>query len=176
VFARIALELGRRRPDIPLLVVEGRGKADGLAGLPIDLSKLANLNRMANTPDSRDFYRASRVVLMPSLLRESLGRVPIEAMANGIAVLASDRGALPETLGDAGFVFTIPERCTPTSGVVPTAQEIAPWVAVLERLWDDPEFEAEHRRRALAEAKRWDADSLGDRYEKLFLRLAPKAR
>ncbi len=27
VFARIALELGHRRPDNPLLVVEGRGKA-----------------------------------------------------------------------------------------------------------------------------------------------------
>jgi glycosyltransferase involved in cell wall biosynthesis len=168
VFARIALELGRRRPDIPLLIVEGRGKADGLAGLPVDLSGLTNLNRMANTPDPRDFYRASRVILMPSLWRESLGRVPIEAMANGIPVLASDRGALPETLGDAGFVFTIPDRCTPASGIVPTAQDVAPWVAVIERLWDDPEFEAEHRRRALAEAKRWDGHRLAERYESFF--------
>ena len=90
---------------------------------------------------------------MRSLWRESLGRVPIEAMANGIPVLASDRGAIPETLGDAGFVFTIPDRCTPSSSVVPTAQEVAPWLAVIERIWDDPEFEAEHRRRSLAEAK-----------------------
>jgi glycosyltransferase involved in cell wall biosynthesis len=165
VFARIAVELGRRRPDIPLLVVEGRGTADGLAGLPVDLSGLTNLHRMANTPDPRDFYRVSRVVLMPSLWRESLGRVPIEAMANGIPVLASDRGALPETLGDAGFVFTIPDRCTPASGVVPTQQEVAPWVAVIERLWDDPEFEAEHRRRALAEARRWDGERLAQQYE-----------
>jgi hypothetical protein len=66
---------------------------------------------------------------MPSLWRESLGRVAIEAMANGIPVLASDRGALSETLGDAGFVFTIPERCTPGSGEVPAAREVAPWVA-----------------------------------------------
>ena len=85
-----------------------------------DLSGLTNLNRMANTPDPRDFYRVSRVVLMPSLWRESLGRVAVEAMANGIPVLASDRGALPETLGDAGFVFTIPERYTPASLAVPT--------------------------------------------------------
>jgi glycosyltransferase involved in cell wall biosynthesis len=168
VFARIALELGRRRPDIPLLVVEGRGTADGLAGLPVDLSGLTNLHRMANTPDPRDFYRVSRVVLMPSLWRESLGRVPIEAMANGIPVLASDRGALPETLGDAGFVFTIPDRCTPASNVVPTAQEVAPWVAVIERLWDDPEFEAEHRMRSLAEAKRWDGNKLAEQYEQFF--------
>ncbi len=168
VLARIALELGRRRPDIPLLIVEGRGTADGLAGLPVDLSALTNLHRMANTSDPRDFYRVSRVVLMPSLWRESLGRVPIEAMANGIPVLASDRGALPETLGDAGFVFTIPDRCTPAGSVVPTAQEVAPWVAVIERLWDDPEFEAEHRRRALAEARRWDGDKLAEQYEVFF--------
>jgi glycosyltransferase involved in cell wall biosynthesis len=168
VFARIALELGRRRPDIPLLVVEGRGKADGLAGLPVDLSELTNLHRMANTPDPRDFYRVTRAVLMPSLWRESLGRVAIEAMANGIPVLASDRGALPETMGDAGFVFTIPDRCTPASAVVPTAQEVAPWVAVIERLWDDPDFEAEHRRRALVEAKRWDRDNLAEQYEEFF--------
>jgi glycosyltransferase involved in cell wall biosynthesis len=171
VFARIAFELGRRRPDIPLLVVEGRGKADGLAGLPVDLSGLKSLNRMANTPDPRDFYRVGRMILMPSLWRESLGRVPIEAMANGIPVLASDRGALPETLGDSGFVFTIPERCTPTSNVVPTAQEVAPWVAVVERLWDDQEFEAEHRRRALAEAKRWDGERLAAQFEDFFRRL-----
>jgi glycosyltransferase involved in cell wall biosynthesis len=168
VFARVATELGHRRPDIPLLVVEGRGKADGLSGLPIDLSALTNLHRMANTPDPRDFYRVSRLVLMPSLWRESLGRVPIEAMANGIPVLASDRGALPETLGDAGFVFTIPERCTPASNVVPTAHEVAPWVAAIERLWDDPGFEAEHKRRALAEAKRWDGDKLAEQYEGFF--------
>jgi hypothetical protein len=69
-------------------------------------------------------------------------------------------------------VFSIPERCTSASGVVPTAQEVAPWVAVIERLWDDPEFEAEHRRRALAEAMRWDSTMLADRYEEFFLSLA----
>ncbi len=93
-------------------------------------------------------------------------------MANGISVLASDRGALPETLGDAGFVLTIPAKCTPASSVVPTAHEFAPWAAVIERIWDDPEFEAEHRRRALAEAKRWNGEQLAEQYEELFLSVA----
>jgi glycosyltransferase involved in cell wall biosynthesis len=164
IFARIAIELGARRPDIPLLLVKGRGTSDALAQLPIDLSRLTNLNRMANTPVPRDFCRVSRVVLMPSLWRESLGRVAIEAMANGIPVPASDRGALPETLGDAGFVFTIPERCTPSSGEVPTAHEVSPWVAAIERLWDDPAFEARHRALARAEARRWDSDRVAQDY------------
>jgi glycosyltransferase involved in cell wall biosynthesis len=123
VFARIAIELKQRRPDIPLLVVEGRGMSDALANLSVDVSGLTNLKGMANTPDPRDFYKVTRAVLMPSLWRESVGRVPIEAMANGIPVLASDRGALPETLGDAGFVFTILERCTPSTCKLPTAHE-----------------------------------------------------
>jgi glycosyltransferase involved in cell wall biosynthesis len=168
VFARIAMELDRRRPEIPLLVVEGRRTADGLANLGLDLSGLSNLNRMANTPDPCDFYRVSRAVLMPSLWRESLGRVAIEALANGIPVLASDRGALPETLGDAGFLFNVPARCTPSSGAVPTAREVAPWVATIERLWDDRTWESEHRERAIEESKRWAPDRITSAYQELF--------
>jgi glycosyltransferase involved in cell wall biosynthesis len=168
VFARIALELGKRRPEIPFLVVEGRGGAEWLGRIPLDLSGLENLHRMANTPDPRDFYRVSRAVLVPSLWRESLGRVPIEALANGLPVLASDRGALPETLGDAGFVFTIPERYTPTNAQAPTAREVAPWIATIERLWDDATWEASQRALAVSEAERWNDDRIMDRYEAFF--------
>jgi hypothetical protein len=37
-------ELGRRQRDIPLLVIESRSTADGLAGLPVDLAGLTNLS------------------------------------------------------------------------------------------------------------------------------------
>lgn len=154
VFARIAAELDRRRPDIPILIVEGRKTADSLAGAGLDISALRNLNLMANTPDPRDFYKVSRAVLMPSLVPEAFGLVAAESLANGIPVLASDRGALPETLGDAGFVFSLPERCTPTSGMVPTPEEVAPWVATAERLWDDPVFYTRHRDLAQGSARK----------------------
>jgi glycosyltransferase involved in cell wall biosynthesis len=168
VFARIAVELGRRRPDIPILVVEGRRKADGLAGVGLDLSGLENLHRMQNTPDPRDIYRVSRAVLVPSLWRESFGRVAAEAMANSQPVLASDRGALPETLGDSGFLFTIPARCTPGSGAVPTAREVAPWIATVERLWDHSAWEQEHRARAAESARRWDSSRISLDFERFF--------
>ena len=141
VFARIALELEARRPEIPLLVVEGRRGAEGLADCGLDLSGLENVHRMPNTADPRRFYRVSRAVLVPSLWRETFGRVAAEAMANGIPVLASDRGALPETLGDAGLVLPLPARLGPDGREVPAAADVAAWVKALERLWDDPAFE-----------------------------------
>lgn len=144
VFARIALEMQARRPEIPLLVVEGRGRTGGLADCGLDLSGLENLHTMANTPEPKDFYKVSRAVLVPSLWRESFGRVAAEGMANGLPVLASDRGALPETLGDAGFVLPVPDHCTPAGGV-PTARDVRAWTLVIERLWDDAAFESRHR-------------------------------
>lgn len=172
VFARIAHELGRRRPDIPMLVVEGRSGAGAIANLGIDMSEVGTLNWAPNTPDPRRFYRFSRAVLMPSLWLESFGRVAAEALFNGLPVLASDRGALPETLGEAGIVLPVPDRCTPVSREPPTAREVEPWIAAIERIWDDPEFEAAHRARARARAEVLDPGAVVEAYETFFRRLA----
>src|SRR5262249_29117910 len=128
VFARIASELARRRPDIPLLVVEGRGTTRWLERTGHDLGGAGHLHGTANPPHPRHFYRVSRLVLMPSLWRESFGRVAAEALLNGIPVLASRRGALPEVLAHAGHLFDVPAEYTPASRQVPTAAEVAPWV------------------------------------------------
>jgi glycosyltransferase involved in cell wall biosynthesis len=167
-FVRIATELWRRRPDIPLLVVEGRGKADWLWRTGHDLADAGNLHVMANTPDPRDFYKLSRVVLMPSLWRESFGRVAVEALMNGIPVLASRRGGLGETLNGAGFLFDIPAEYTPASTRVPTAAEVTPWVETIVRLWEDGTFYDEQRWRCLAAAQAWQAERLVPRFEAFF--------
>ncbi len=167
-FARIAHELNRRRPDLPLLVVEGRGRADWLSQCDLDLSGLRNLHRMANTPDPRQFYRVSRAVLMPSLWQEAFGRVAVEAAINGIPVLASRRGGLPEALAGAGFLFDIPAEYTPASRRVPTAAEVAPWLATIEQLWEDEAFYAQQRARCWAAAAAWRPERLLPRFEAFF--------
>jgi len=48
------------------------------------------------------------------------------------------------------------------------ARVVLDWIATIERLWDDSEFEARHRALALAEGRRWDAERLGERYERFF--------
>jgi glycosyltransferase involved in cell wall biosynthesis len=51
--------------------------------------------------DRRDLYAGARLLVMPSF-DEGFGIPVLEAMTLGVPVVASDRGALPEVLGDAG--------------------------------------------------------------------------
>lgn len=171
-FARLAAELGRQRPDIPLLVVEGRGGAGWLARTGVNLSNLTNLHVLASSPDPRDFYRVSRLMLMPSLWDESFGLVATEALANGIPVLASDRGALPEVLTQAGLLFHIPPQYMPATAQAPSADEVAPWVQTVTRLWDDPTHYEQERQRCLQAAEAWRPERLRPAYEAFFASLA----
>lgn len=171
VFARLAAELARRRPDIPLLIVEGRSGAEWLEHTGVDLSACGNLHRMRNTPDARDFYRASRVVLMPSLCGESFGRVAAEAMINGIPVLGSRRGALIELLDGAGLLFEVPEQYAPASRAAPSAEEVAPWIEAILRLWDDEPFYEEVSRRCRERAEAWREDTVARQYDAVLGRL-----
>ena len=109
VFARIAEILAARRPDIPLLVMAGRSQAGWQTETGIDLSRLPNVTVRGSVPDPREFYAASKLLLMPSLWNESFGLVAAEAMLNGIPVLASNRGALPETIGKSPHPNPLPE-------------------------------------------------------------------
>jgi glycosyltransferase involved in cell wall biosynthesis len=107
-FVRIARELGRRRPDIPILVVESRGTRDTLTACVLDTGACTNVRFMPNTSDPRQFWSVTRIALMPSLCWENQPLVAVEAMINGIPVVASNRGGTPETLGDCGFALPLP--------------------------------------------------------------------
>jgi glycosyltransferase involved in cell wall biosynthesis len=56
-----------------------------------------------------DFYRTVDVLALPSRSQsnwtEQFGRVLVEAMASGVAVIGSGVGEIPHVIGDAGWVF-----------------------------------------------------------------------
>jgi glycosyltransferase involved in cell wall biosynthesis len=59
------------------------------------------------------FLKSLDILVLPSVTilpvhREQFGRVLVEAMAAGVAVIGSSSGAIPEVIGDAGLV--VPER------------------------------------------------------------------
>jgi glycosyltransferase involved in cell wall biosynthesis len=151
-------------------MVESQGTADFLAALGIDVRSMKNVRIMRSTPDPREFYALSKLILMPSMI-ESAGLVAMEAMTNGIPVLASNRGALPETIGDAGFLFDIPARFTPTTLEFPTDEEVAPWVETIIRLWDDAAYYEQSSRAARARAQAFHPDRLAPVYRDFFTRI-----
>ena len=136
-FLGIARELGERRPDIPILLVEGRGKVQRLATIP-EARKLTNLNVLERVESPALFFKETRLLLVPSLCEETFGRVVVEAGLNGIPALCSDRGALPEIVGDPNLVLPIPQRFTPASRAIPSPKETENWLAAIVALWDDP--------------------------------------
>ena len=53
----------------------------------------------------RALYEGARALILPSL-HEGFGLPVLEAMSLGVPVIASNRGALPEVVGDAGLVVS----------------------------------------------------------------------
>jgi len=168
VFARLAHELGRRRPDIPFLAVEVCGEERHLASCGLDLREYGNVFLMPHTPTPRRIYSVARIMLVPSLVPETFGLVAAEAMANGIPVLASDRGALADTVGGAGLIESLPERLTPEAAILPEPDEIAHWADAIERLWDDHNLYEHFRELAIERSRLWHPEAVLPSYERFL--------
>ena len=165
LFAKIVEETNKIRPEIPFLVVEGSAASSALARCDWERRDGWNLFRAANTSTPREFYRVAKLALIPSFFEESFGRVAAEALGAGVPVVASSRGALPETVGDAGILLDIPERLTPTSQEKPTAADAAPWFDAIISLWDGGERRKALRKKGLRRSKRWAEERVVELYE-----------
>ncbi|WP_332826449.1 glycosyltransferase [Ramlibacter sp.] len=98
--------LAARCRDLPFLVLESwRMQAPFRALCRHRAQQLGNITWREPTDDMRAVYAQARMVLMPSVWEESFGRTVIEAQVNGLPVLASNRGALPQLVGDAGITL-----------------------------------------------------------------------
>jgi glycosyltransferase involved in cell wall biosynthesis len=170
LFARLADMLGSRRPDIPVLVVQSAqsaGRLNAISGL--DFKKYPHIMAAPATPRPADFFALTRILLVPSAFDEPFGRVAVEAMINGIPPVVSNRGALPETVGDGGIVLSLPAALTPESGELPSVSEVEPWFEAVCALWDQPARyrEASAKARAFAEQHYGEA-LMRQRYTEYF--------
>jgi glycosyltransferase involved in cell wall biosynthesis len=91
------LELARRFPRERFLLAGAVAPA-----LRPRVAAIPNVTVLDFGP-ARRFLRLSRVLLVPSVWPEPFGRVAVEAMANGIPVLASAAGGLAEIVGDSAL-------------------------------------------------------------------------
>lgn len=101
-------ELAALNPDIPFLIAESWNIGDDWrAWLDQRFGHMKNVTWRKATSDTRELFAEARILLMPSVWEEAYGRVATEAQINGLPVLASNRGALPDTVGAGGKVLDI---------------------------------------------------------------------
>ena len=123
-----AIELARLNPDIPFIFQESwQLDASLKAGLQQQTSSHANIEWRKPQSDMRALYKRARIVLIPSKCEEAWCRVASESHVNGIPIIASRIGGLPESVGPGGVLLD------PLS-------EISEWDEALKCLWYDKEL------------------------------------
>jgi glycosyltransferase involved in cell wall biosynthesis len=119
VLARILSLMAEARPDIPIQVVEGRGTrrlvAQLAASIGFDLRRHPALSFTPPTARPAEVFATTRALLTPSVEPDAAPRVVAEALLNGIPVIGSDRGGVPEMVGDGGRIVGLPAQITATS-------------------------------------------------------------
>ena len=95
------LKLAAALPSRKFLVVEGWGTPPAI--LELIRTRLPNITYLERQVDMREVYRQTHILVVPSHW-ESFGRVITEAQVNGIPVLASKVGGIPEALGNGGIL------------------------------------------------------------------------
>ncbi|MEM7141893.1 MAG: glycosyltransferase [Actinomycetota bacterium] len=112
------------RPDIPIVLQESRalsrGERDTVERI---VARHPNVTSRAFDPRRELVFRDARVLLAPHRV-DNRPRTVLEAQANGIPVVSSDRPGLVESAGDGGVI--VAERAGADA-----------WIRAVGALWDD---------------------------------------
>ena len=162
--ARIAEGLACRRPDIPVVVVADPAEVASLGDQGLDREALAGVLLIPPPDDPRRVWQTTRLAVLPSVDALHAPEEAIASLINGVPLVASDRGGLPEMLGGAGVTLTLPARLTSATNELPTPEEVAVWIEAATRLWDDADLYERMRGQAIIESRRWDPETVGPCY------------
>ncbi|MFZ4575278.1 MAG: glycosyltransferase [Phycisphaerales bacterium] len=173
-FSALLRHLAAARSDIPFLVVESLSDASsvvlsGGAG-PEEWRSFDHVAVSRPVHRPADFFAPTRCLLVPSVWEEPSARVVAEALCNHLPVIASDRGGLPESVGNGGWALPIPSRLAPETidRVDPDEPEVVAWASLIERLADDEHAYAAACRNAAKSSARFDPFVLGPKYAAFF--------
>ena len=115
--------------------------------------KLPNMTYVPNSPDIKQWYAKTRILLMPSKY-ESWGRTATEAMCSGIPVICTDTPGLKENCDKAGIY--IKDR-----------SNVKEWVEAITKL-DDKKAYSWASRKAKARSREFDTRKTLDEFENWF--------
>lgn len=101
----------RKTLGVENIYIAGHGPdMERLEGI-IKTRKLKGVHLLGKIPleDVVGHMRKAAFVFIPSLWEEPFGNVGVEGLAAGAVVVSSDRGGLPEAVGDVGVLFNFDE-------------------------------------------------------------------
>jgi glycosyltransferase involved in cell wall biosynthesis len=122
---------------VPLRIAGEGPEAERLRALAAELGGDVRFLGLLDAAELALERHGAAVVLAPSRCDEPCPMAVVEALADGLPVLVSDRGGLPELAGEAS--------------VLPVA-DVAAWTTALRELWEEPRLRAERGAQALARA------------------------
>lgn len=174
LFLRIVELAAATLPEAKFLVVESRSKlADAERRTGIDLSRYPNVTRVGLQKDMGAVFSATKVLLALSLWHDSGPRVSVEALSMGIPAVVTNRGGLPELVGNAGIVIDPPAPLVKDYWLVPPRTDAIPWVEVLRTLLTDDEVYQQYRQ---ASFERWKEHDPALRLPRIVASLETLAR
>lgn len=137
MFYGIARQALHVLPQARFLAVEGRWTGLEIANSGILLAELQNVELVSCQTDIRQVLARTSILLFPSYWQEAFGRTIVEAQLNGIPVIASRRGGIPEALNGAGILIDLPERLASDYSLMPSDDEVRLWLDHLKTLVTD---------------------------------------
>jgi len=151
-------DLIREIPDVKLVKAGGPGSGIFRDSCTYEVKRLGLERHVIFTGTISDtellaLYNSADVFVFPSLI-EGFGLPPLEAMACGCPVIASDRTSIPEVVGDAGILID-PED--------PEA-----WCNAMYRVMEEPATNAEMRQRSLQRAAMFSWESCAKKTYELY--------
>lgn len=124
----LAIQIAKALPRVKFLFVESWILS------PSDIQKMRdvmkavpNITFMKRQSDMRKIYGRTKILLAPSKWEEAWGRVASEAHCSGIPVVGSNRGGLPDAIGEGGVILDYNES-------------VAVWSAAVLKLWSDEDY------------------------------------
>lgn len=119
-----------------------------------EMKRRKNIKYIPWINNMKEIYSKTKILLAPSIWFEPFGRVAIEAMCNGIPCIVSNKGGLPEAVGDAGIVIS--------------PFDITAWVSSINKLENDEIFYKKLSKKSKKVAKKFNLKSQYIKFEKIL--------
>lgn len=152
---KVALKIVERLPNRKFLFITGNiiGKNKNKYLLS-KMKKLKNIKSIKWAENMKEIYKVSRLFLVPSVWDEPFCRLPIEAGINGIPTIASNKGGLPESVGDAGLL-------------IKNVNNINEWIEKIKKLDDQNEYK-NFSLKAIINAQKFDFNIILSEFKKII--------